>query len=145
MEDQQQRGAGAAFGLAVVVPRPSLLSALVRIAELAELPANWDREGADPPTASAVAAACYLMEAVVEARERRGLGRVSPTTSSPIPDGGLQVEWEGADARIDVQVNPDGSYGFLAKWGAGPMVRYEEADEAPIDTILALIDRALAS
>lgn len=145
MEDQQGRGAETAVGLAVVAARPSLLPALDRIAELAKLPAGWDREDAEPATAGSVAAACYLIEAVAETQERRGFGRVSPATSSPIPDGGLQVEWEGADARVDVQANPDGSYGFLAKWGAGAGARYEEADEAPLSTILALIDRALGS
>lgn len=145
MEDPREQGAGTVVGLPVVAARPSLLPALGRIAEQAKLPPNWDREDADPLTGRSVAATCFLVEAVAGAQERRGRGRVSPATSSPISDGGLQMEWEGPEARIDVQANPDGSYGFLTRWGSDPTARYEEADEAPLSTILALIDRALGS
>lgn len=123
---------------------PSLLPAFDRIAEMAKLPANWDREDADPPTGSAVGAAAYLIEAVAEALHRLRGERVAPETSSPIPDGGLQVEWEGHNARIDVQINPDGSYGYLVKWDSGRDAKYEEADEAPVEKILGLIDRVFA-
>ena len=111
---------------------------------MAKLPVNWDGEGANPPTASAVAAACYLIEAVPARETRRACGRVPPATSSPIPGGGLQIEWRGRHARIDVQANPDGSYGYLVKWGSGPGARFEEADEASLDLLLTLIDRVLA-
>ena len=129
----------------IVSSEPALRSAIDRIAEMAKLPANWDRADADPPTALAVGGACHLIEAVAADQARRGRGRIAPATSSPIPDGGLQVEWEGPHARIDVQINPDGSYGFLATWGRGPDARYEEADEAPLNAVLALLDRVLAS
>src|SRR5262245_32260416 len=75
-------------------PSPSLLPALARIVEMAKLPANRDGEDADPPTASAVAAACYLIAAVAERQPRRSSGSVLPAMSSPIPDGGLQLEWK---------------------------------------------------
>jgi hypothetical protein len=123
---------------------PAVVAALDRIAEMAKLPANWDREDADPPTALAVAGACSSIEAVAEAQARRGRGCVAPATSSPIPDGGLQVEWEGPNARIDVQVSPDGTYGDPVMWGSDGDAGYEEADEAAPDEVLALIDRVLA-
>ena len=122
---------------------PSVLPTLRRITELAKLPNNWDGEDAEAPTARAIAAADYLVAAVAEGRERRGFRRVPPTTSSPIPDGGVQLEWRGVNARIDVQANPDGSYGFLVKWGSGSAARYEEADEASLDSILERIDHVL--
>lgn len=123
----------------------SLLTAFDRIAEMARLPADWDREGAEAPTASAVAATCVLIEAVAADQERRGGRRLAPTTSSPIPDGGLQVEWEGPSARIDVQANRDGSYGFLVDWGAAAARRYQEADDVPRETLVGLISRVLAA
>lgn len=129
----------------VLAAGPSLLPAFSRIREMATLPANWDSEGADPPTPSAVASALYLIQAIAERRRQHAFGLVQPVTSSPIPDGGLQVEWKGQDARIDVQANPDGSYGFLVKWGAGSEARYEEADEEPIESLIGLIDRVLDS
>ena len=125
-------------------PVSLLLPALQRIADMTRLSVDWDGEGAEPPTAPATAAACYLVVAAA-AQDRHGCVGVVPVTSSPFADGGLQVEWQGPAARIDVQANPDGSYGYLVKWGLGPGARYEEADEAPLDAILALIDRVLAS
>lgn len=125
------------------VPPPSLLPALSRIVEMANLAANWDSEGGDPPTAEAVAAACFLIEAVAEHRQQQGHVGVPPTTSSPIPDGGLQIEWRGPAARIDVQANPDGSFGYLVKWDSSAGARYEEADSTSLETVLALIDRVL--
>jgi hypothetical protein len=123
----------------------SLLSVFERIRELAELPSNWDAEDADPPTGMAVAAACYLILAATSSQERLDHSIVVPITSSPIPDGGLQIEWEGPNGRIDVQTNPDGSYGYLVKWNEGRHARYEETDQAELETILALIVRVLAS
>lgn len=124
-------------------PVPSLLPSLHRIAEIASLKPNWDGEDADPPTSAAVAAACLLIEAVAEHRERLGRHLVPPLTSSPIADGGLQIEWRGPRSRIDVQANPDGSYGYLVKSGQGNSSRYEEADNISLETILSLIDRVL--
>ena len=125
------------------VPPPSLLPALSRIVQMAKLAENWDSEGGDPPTAEAVAAACFLIEAVAEHRQQQGHVGIPPTTSSPIPDGGLQIEWRGPTAGIDVQTNPDGSYGYLVKWDSGSAARYEEADTASLETVLALLDRVL--
>lgn len=122
---------------------PSLLPALSRIVEMAKLAPNWDGEDADPPTAEAVAAACFLIEAVAERRQRLGGVGVPPATSSPTPDGGLLIEWRGPSASIDVQANPDGTLGYLVGWETGSAARYEEADTASLDAVLALIDRVL--
>jgi hypothetical protein len=125
------------------LPSPSLLPALSRIVEMAKLAANWDGEDGAPPTAEAVAAACFLIEAAAEHRQRQGHVGVPPTTSSPIPDGGLQIEWRGATSRIDVQANPDGSLGYLVKWGSDAAASYEEANSASLETVLSLLDRVL--
>ena len=121
----------------------SLLPALSRIVEMATLPLDWDREGADSPTAEAVAAACFLIEAVAERRQRQGGVGILPATASPIPDGGVQIEWRAPAARIDVQANPDGSFGYLAIWGTGSAARYDEADTASLEAVLDLVDRVL--
>jgi hypothetical protein len=135
----------AAGGAVAGTDSVPLLSSLERIREMASLPADWDADGAESPTAVSVATACYLIEAVAWVQERQGHGRVAPTTSSPIPDGGLNVEWDGPDARAAIQANPDGTLGYLIRWGLGPDGRYEEADEASLETVLGLISRALAS
>lgn len=123
----------------------SLVSVFDRIVEMSKLPPNWDREDADPPTGRAVAAACHLISAVRS--ERLGRGRLDgiPATSSPLPDGGLQVEWQGSNCRIDVQVNDDGSFGFLKKCVAAPTADYQEADDVSYGTVLELIQQILDS
>ena len=125
------------------IPPPSLLPALSRIVEMANLSPNWDGEDADPPTAEAVAAACFLIEAVAERRQLRGGVSIPPATSSPVPDGGLLIEWRGPAAMIDVQASPDGSFGYLVKWNAGSDASYEEADTASLETVLVVMDRVL--
>ena len=125
------------------IPPPSLLPALSRIVEMAKLSPNWDGEDADPPTAEAVAAAYFLIEAVAERRQQQGHAGSPPLTSSPIPDGGLQIEWRGPTGRIDVQANADGSLGYLVKWDSGSAARCKEADAVSLEAVLALMDRVL--
>lgn len=121
----------------------SILPALGRIVQRAKLAPNWDGEDADPPTAEAVVAVCFLIEAVAERRQHLGGVGVPPTTSSPIPDGGLLIEWRRRAARIDVQANPDGSFGYLVEWEFPGAAKYEEAKTASLEAVLALIARVL--
>lgn len=123
----------------------SLQPALERLVEIAALPENWDGAGALPPSARAVARACLLIEAAAERHEQSFGGRVAPWTSAPIPDGGLQVEWLGPSARIDVQIAPDGVLGYMTKHGSGAGAGYEEADEVDLATVLERIAHVLAS
>ena len=115
----------------------SLQPAFRRIAEIAGLPPDWDSYGAAAPSAPAIGQACALVNVVAEAAPDARNGQRAPWTSAPIADGGLQVEWKGPDDRIDVQVAPDGSLGYLIQRGEGLSASYEEADEAPFDAILA--------
>lgn len=141
--DGQRGGVG-------VAPRPdspssvSLLPTFERIAEMAALPADWDGEGAAPLSGRAIAAASLLIEAVAEAQERLTGERQAPWTSAPIADGGLQVEWLGRGARIDVQVAPNGTYGYMVKQGRGTNAEYQEASDIELDVLLGLIARVLA-
>lgn len=118
-----------------------LTPALQRLADIAELPLNWDGDGALPPTGRAVAQAALLMDRVSHA-DSMGLGRkAAPWTSAPIADGGLQLEWTGDTSRIEVQVSPEGDLGFLIIRGEGKGAAYEEEDEV---TMGDLADRILA-
>jgi hypothetical protein len=135
----------ASGGAASAVADPAEVfveSAIQRIAEMTHLPAGWDGEDAHPPTGPSVAQACRLIVAVAERSRRAGRPGGGPWTSAPIADGGLQVEWLGPGARIEVQAGPDGSLGYLIKRGEGAAARYEEADglsfEATVETIMRL-------
>ncbi|MBA2520104.1 MAG: hypothetical protein H0V24_10585 [Chloroflexia bacterium] len=134
----------------VIVERESthllLLPITARIGEFAGLPGNWDADDADPITSPAVAGAINLIMLVASPPEaiRDVTPRLAiPTTSSPLPDGGIQVEWSGNADRIDVQIGPDGSLGYLVKWGGGSEARYEETDEATVERIIELIHQVI--
>lgn len=138
------------LGIATAISRPllvagdrALVSAFSRIAEMSNLPQNWDGDDADPPTGRAVAAACHLIAVVRSERLEKGRQDGAPATSSPLSDGGLQVEWLGRNCRIDVQINDDASLGFLTKCGSGPTAAYQEADDVPVVQIIELIHQTL--
>jgi hypothetical protein len=114
----------------------SLQPTFRRIVELATLPPDWDSYGAEPLTARAIAGASLLITAVAEEQERTTGERRAPWTTAPIADGGLQVEWVGQGARIEVQVAPDGTLGYLIQRGDGEDARYQEADNVPFGTVL---------
>lgn len=122
-----------------------LLPSFERISEMVQLPNNWDGYGAVPPTAMAVAKALTLIVSSAEETTRDIGHPIAPWTSAPIADGGLQVEWKGNRARIEVQVTPDGSYGFLAKWGRGDDVHYTENEDVALPDMVKLIVRVVYS
>lgn len=75
------------------------------------LKSNWDGYNADP----------IVPEVIEVAKEFVGvlhalLGRGGDETSmfvSPGRDGGVMVEWEDDGAEYEMEINPDGSFGFL--------------------------------
>ncbi len=119
-----------------------LRPAFQRITELASLQANWDGYGAEPPSALAYARALQLILTLNSQSIARGRFRV-PFTSAPIADGGLQVEWKGPNARIEVQAAPDGSFGYLIVAGAPGDREYHEADDLDLSQIVEVIHRII--
>lgn len=85
----------------------SLVPSMLQLRKLAELNAGWDGEGAEPLSQRAVAEAALL---AVEIDERF---RIFPCFVSPIPDGGVQIEWENAARRLEVMIAPDGEFAAL--------------------------------
>lgn len=75
------------------------------------LKSNWDGYNADPP----------LPEVIEVAKEFVGvlhalLGRGGDETNmfvSPGRDGGVLMEWDDDAAEYEMEINPDGSFGFL--------------------------------
>jgi len=113
--------------------------ALRRITEFADLPPNWDSYGAVPVSARALASARTLIEEVAAAGSMRDNARTAPWTSAPIADAGIQVEWLGDRARIEVQVAPDGTIGFVIERGEGDDAEYEERDEIARDAAVSTV------
>lgn len=117
----------------------NLEPAMERIGELASLDDDWDGEEAVKPTSRAIATAYQLIFCVTAPAFRPSRPALSPSTSAPISDGGIQVEWDGDQDRIEVQVNPDGSLGYLIIRRVGEALEYEESDHAMLGDVVALI------
>ena len=112
-----------------------------RIDEFVHLPLGWDGDDADPITALAVSSAAVLVTSVADrCWHIRG---VAPITSSPLPDGGLQLEWVGNEARIEVEVGPEGAYGYVLIRGKGPNATYEECDNVELNVLVGLINTVI--
>jgi hypothetical protein len=102
----------------------------IRLDELAALEADWDSYGGLPPTARAIAAASRLMiEAVACTRQ-------IPSDIVPFPNGGLQVVWERDLDELQIDVGPDGAFGYLAiHRGEGPPSMHEADDLSLTDAV----------
>ena len=121
----------------------SLLPAAQRIAEISGLGANWDDEGASAPSALAYSKAFELLLRL-EASDRSTGHVAPPITSAPIADGGLQIEWEGPQARIEIQAAPDGTFGYLIVKGGPGAREYEEADDLDVLQMVDVIQRTVS-
>src|SRR5207244_13379829 len=90
--------------------RPWLLSAADDVLKLATLPDNWDGEGSPRVQPSTLTKAVELLCKLGTA--------VEPMSHvSPVPGGGLQLEWFLPDRYLEVEVFPDGSAEYLTRRG----------------------------
>ena len=116
-----------------------LRPAFDRLAEIARLEDDWDTYGGAPPTAIAVGAAGQLIIAVA-AESGNGAGEaVVPYSVMPIPNGGVQVAWHRASDELQIDIGPDGEFGYLRIEYEGGERRASEADGITFtDTIEAI-------
>lgn len=120
-----QNAVGTWYGLRVLepvryffVPRldriePNIVEGLSTarrlVAEYSTLPPNWDSYGAAGVSHQAVRAANQLLDLLVQTFGQPGL----PETIVPVPDGGLQFEWEKSRAALEIEVQDDGTWNAL--------------------------------
>ena len=114
---------------------PSLRSLFGRLDELSALQEDWDGYGGLPPTARAIGAASRL---IVEATTRTGH---VPSAVMPFPNGGLQVIWERGHDELQVDVGPNGGFGYLTVHRGGSEPAMDEADDISLAEIQALVRR----
>lgn len=85
---------------------PGLLSAAHAIANLSTLPDNWDGQGSPRISASVATKGLEVIEL---------LGSTAETLShaSPVPGGGIQLEWYLGGKYLEIEVRPDGSLEYF--------------------------------
>jgi len=109
-------------------PRISMQPTLQRISQFADLGHDWDSYGAAPPTTKALIEAIRLATGMAE-RFAPAVGqRALPWMVAPLADGGVQIEWRGASGALEVEISPEGQFGYLLETGHGSTTSYQEGD-----------------
>jgi hypothetical protein len=129
-----------------IVPDTSRLSASNRrLDELAALPDDWDSYGAPPLSATAIRHARGTLLALTEQPDLLGVSGVNPAHIAPLPSGGVQLEWTGPRAEIEVEIAPDGKLDCLLIERSGEQRSFTEAEDVSAATIIDLVRRVLRS
>lgn len=126
-------------------PDSILQSTLNRLSRLAKLSKDWDSYGGDPPTKRSVSTAYGLLFEVDERFGPAAGQRISPFAIVPLAYGGVQMEWRGPFAEVEIEIGPEGKFGYLFIDKRGPERVFHEKDSATRSEILDLIAQTLIS
>ena len=77
-----------------------------RLTELADLEQDWDGYGAMAMSPVALNVASHLIDNLL------GLP-LPPPELVPVPNGGVQLEWDGETVEVDLEIRPDGTAVFV--------------------------------
>jgi hypothetical protein len=122
-----------------------LITAIRKLDELKNLPEDWDSYGADPISPNAIAKAKSIIISVVKSFSNAIGDVVQLTDVIPIADGGVQLEWVGPHAELEIEISPNGTIGLLYISGSGDRRNYEESEDNSINDISAMIARLIHS
>lgn len=135
--------AGSDFAVSEHRVHTALDPTIQRIARFSELKPDWDSYGAKVPTPQALDAAARYLKILVGTYAPFAGDRAMPFWVSPLPNGGVQLEWRGPEAELEIEVDPEGRLGYLLQEGHGPDAKYEEDDSAPFPSVLPLLGRVV--
>jgi hypothetical protein len=113
-----------------------LQPALQRLREISELGPNWDPYGSEMPSRVATGLTDGLLHAAAAEFAEAADERLLPLHVAPIADGGVQVEWSGDHADLEVYIGPQGTFGYLFINGSANDRTFEEKDDVTIQTVL---------
>ncbi|HEY7033169.1 MAG TPA: hypothetical protein VH482_17650, partial [Thermomicrobiales bacterium] len=105
----------------------NLAPAFNRLREITDLPADWDFDGAIPPSPAAIRKAQWILENIASRFLSAG-GSAEPWLVGPRADGGILMEWRGPGGAVEVHVEPDASLGYLWDGEGTPQPGTEKAD-----------------
>lgn len=114
-------------------------AALKQLERIEALGPDWDSYGSEAPDHMAVARAHRLIwELYMWSLGARNCP-VVPYAVVPLSGGGVQVEWRGRAAAIEVEISPEGAFGYLLARGTEPSREFEERDNVTESQILELV------
>ncbi len=120
-------------------PVYGIVEALRGLARIEKLEPNWDSYGSEPPSAVAIATARDLVWTVLQQMFVLFGERAIPYSIAPLSGGGVQIEWRGSTGAIEVEIGPEGKFGYLVARGKEPPQEFEEGDDIPKLSALGLI------
>lgn len=115
-----------------------------KLRELRALPVDWDSYGAPRIHYHAIERARQLIDATASWALAYG-DRVKPYAVVPVADGGVQVEWTGANQRIEVQISPSGTMSYLVVKESPGGPTYREVITAGLLDVLKSIHQVIAA
>jgi hypothetical protein len=120
-------------------------TALRKLDELKNLPEDWDSYGADPISPNAIAKAKSIITSVMIAFGGIIGNVVQLTDVIPIADGGVQLEWVGPHAELEIEISPNGNIGLLYISVSEDRRNYEEAKDTSLNDVYTMIARLIHS
>lgn len=120
-----------------------LAPTIQRIAEFSALETDWDSYGGKPPTARALDTAARSLRFLVGFLAPIVGKRALPFWVSPLPSGGVQLEWRSPAAGLEVEIDSRGNLAYLYQSGHGPNAEYEEGEDVSLPKVVALLGRGL--
>jgi hypothetical protein len=132
--------------IARVAVLPQVASKTLEVLEtFRELPADWDSYGALPITATALRQATEFLTAFQESpRVDRSSLEAVPYVIAPVPNGGIQIEWRRRSGSLEMEIQPDGSFGALVEQAFGSP-RYSESGHLTPGQALTLLETFVES
>jgi hypothetical protein len=121
------------------------VTALRKLDELKNLPEDWDSYGADPISPNAIAKAKSIITSVMIAFGGIIGNVVQLTDVIPIADGGVQLEWIGPHAELEIEISPNGNIGLLYISVSEDRRNYEESKENSLNDIYTVIAKLIHS
>ena len=120
---------------------PNLSEAFAQIAKLKGLEEDWDSYGAEAMSESAITIAQnFLFKAQMQPEVAEALKyddiRAQPSCVAPLNNGGVQLEWDGFNTAIEVEISPDGQFDYLFSKGRGSARKFTAVNEAQEADIL---------
>lgn len=118
---------------------PPIAKTLNDLDRIAELRTDWDSYGSAPPTSMAVEKARRLVITVYQDSLLSARNPSLPFSVAPLSGGGIQLEWRSETAAIEVEIGPEGAFGYLLIKGVEPSSVCEEEDGVSESRILELV------
>ena len=116
---------------------------LQRLGQFSQLGPDWDSYGGVSPSSLSISTAHRFLVTVGDVLLDVVGSRIQPFNVVPLSYGGVQIEWRGPSYDIEVEVGPNGDFGYLLVDKQGAEETYDEQDDASQSTVLRLVAKAL--